>query len=218
VLHPVLAFARHPSSALDLSFVPISPNAEAAVPHIALPEQLPGIRSLVAYRPDSGRILYELAETLLRSESSLTPAERELIAAYVSSRNECLFCTSSHAAASRHLYGERAGLVDAVITDLASAPVSEKLRALLAIAGKVQQNGRLVTESDVEAARREGATDLEIHDTVLIAAAFSMFNRYVDGLATWAPADAESYDEMGRRMAEQGYARRFDQVVGAARG
>jgi hypothetical protein len=86
------------------------------------------------------------------------------------------------------------------------------------IAGKVQQNGRLVTEADVEAARREGATDREIHDTVLIAAAFSMFNRYVDGLATWAPTDAESYDEMGRRMAEQGYARRFDQVVGAARG
>ena len=188
------------------------------MPHIALPEQLPGIRSLVAYRTDTGRLLYELAEALLRSESPLTPAERELIAAYVSSRNDCLFCTSSHAAASRALYGEHASLVDAVIGDLAGAPIGERLRALLVIAGKVQQNGRLVSEEDVAAARREGAGDREIHDTVLIAAAFSMFNRYVDGLATWAPSDPEAYAEMGRRMAEQGYARRFDQVVGAVAG
>ncbi|HEX6924823.1 MAG TPA: peroxidase-related enzyme [Longimicrobiaceae bacterium] len=187
------------------------------MPHISLPQDLPGIRSLVAYRTDTGQLLYELAERLLRSESTLSPADRELIAAYVSSRNECLFCTSSHAAASRHLYGERASVVDAVIADLETAPVDEKLRALLRIAGKVQQNGRLVTEDDIQAARAQGATDREIHDTVLIAAAFSMYNRYVDGLATWAPSDPEAYAEMGKRMAEQGYAARFAQVVGAAK-
>jgi uncharacterized peroxidase-related enzyme len=188
------------------------------LPHIPLPQDLPGIRSLVAYRTDTGRLLYDLAEALLRSDSTLTPAERELIAAYVSAGNECLFCTSSHAAASRHLYGDRAEIVDAVIADLDAAPIDEKLRALLRIAGKVQRNGRLVTEEDVGDARRLGATDREIHDTVLIAAAFSMFNRYVDGLATWAPTEPEVYAEMGRRMAEQGYAGRFAQVVGAARG
>jgi uncharacterized peroxidase-related enzyme len=188
------------------------------LPHIPLRPDLPGIRSLVAFRPDTGRLLYELAETLLRSESTLSPADRELIAAYVSARNDCLFCMSSHAAASRHLYGEQREIVDAVIADLESAPVDDRLRALLAIAGKVQQNGRLVTEEDVAEARRQGCSDREIHDTVLIAAAFSMFNRYVDGLATWAPTDPESYAEMGKRMAEQGYAQRFDQVVGASRG
>src|SRR5690606_38345850 len=131
---------------------PRFPRSEAALPHISLPQDLPGIRSLVAYRTDTGQLLYELAERLLRSESTLSPADRELIAAYVSSRNECLFCTSSHAAASRHLYGERASVVDAVIADLETAPVDEKLRALLRIAGKVQQNGRLVTEDDIQAA------------------------------------------------------------------
>ena len=197
---------------------PAAHHPEATVPHIALEPDLPGIRSLVAYRQDTGRLLYELAETLLRSESTLSPADRELIAAYVSARNECFFCTSSHAAASRHLYGDRQEVVDAVITDLDSAPVSARLRALLHIAGKVQQNGRLVTEEDVDVARREGASDREIHDAVLIAASFSMFNRYVDGLATWAPRDPAAYAEMGKRMAEQGYARRFDQVVGASPG
>lgn len=188
------------------------------MPHIDLHNDLPGIRGLAAFRPDTGRHLYELAEALLRAESPLTSGERELIAAYVSSRNECFFCTSSHAAASRHLYGDGAEVVDAVIADLPSAPVSEKLRALLVIAGKVQQNGRLVSEEDVEAARGQGATDRDIHDTVLIAAAFSMFNRYVDGLATWAPRDPETYAEMGRHMAERGYAARFRQVAEAARG
>ena len=188
------------------------------MPHIALPEQLPGIRSLVAYRTDTGRVLYQLAEALLRAESPLPAEERELIAAYVSSRNECVFCASSHAAASRALYGEEGAVVDAAVSDPASAPISDRLRALLVIAGKVQENGRLVTEADVAAARREGADDRQIHDTVLIAAAFSMFNRYVDGLATWTPTDPEMYAEMGRRMAEQGYARRFDQVVGAVGG
>lgn len=187
------------------------------MPHIPLQEHLPGIRGLAAYRTDTGRHLYELAEALLRSESTLSPADRELIAAYVSSRNECFFCTSSHAAASRALYGDRQEVVDAVIADLATAPIDDKLRSLLAIAGKVQQNGRLVTDADVAEARRQGSSDREIHDAVLIAAAFSMYNRYVDGLGTWAPTDPEAYAEMGKRMAEQGYAGRFDQVVGAAR-
>lgn len=187
------------------------------MPHIPLPESLPGIRSLVAYRPDTGRILYELAEALLGTESSLPRAQRELIAASVSAGNECLFCTSSHAAAARHLYGEEAPLVDAVLADAAAAPVDDKLRSLLEIAAMVRVSGRDVTTAAVEEARSHGASDREIHDTVLIAAAFSMFNRYVDGLATVAPTEPQVYAEMGRRMAEQGYARRFDQVVGDAR-
>jgi uncharacterized peroxidase-related enzyme len=178
------------------------------MPHIALPDGVPGIRSALQYRPETAKPLLELAETLLRAPNSLTSGEREMIAAFVSARNECLFCHASHrAAAAHHLNGNYA-VVDAVRKDYQNAPVSAKLKALLAIAGKVQQGGKQVTSADVEAARKEGATDIEIHDTVLIAAAFCMFNRYVDGLATWTPTDDAVYDQMGRRMAEQGYVNR----------
>lgn len=183
------------------------------MPHITLPDQLPGIRSLVAYRPDTGELLYKLAEALLRDESPIPGAERELIAAFVSSLNECRFCASSHSAASRELYRSEAPLVDSVLQDYRSAPISGKLKSLLTIAEKVRENGRAVTEKEIREAREQGAEDREIHDTVLIAAAFSMFNRYVDGLATLTPHDESDYREMGRRMAESGYAGRFKQVI-----
>ena len=173
--------------------------------HINVPEGVPGIRSLVMFRPETGQYLYELAQVLLRGESTLTEAERELIAAYVSSRNDCHFCFSSHAAAARCLYGNEKSVVDEVINDSGSAPVSQKLKALLNIAGKVQVLGTEVKHEDVAAARDAGATDREIHDAVLIAATFSMFNRYVDGLASFTPRDPAAYDEMGVRMATKGY-------------
>ena len=177
------------------------------MPHIALPDGLPGIVGPMDAYPETERPLNALAEALLRGPSSLTPAERELIAAHVSHRNDCHFCHQSHAAAARHLFGDEADLVDAVRDDLETAPVSEKMRALLRIAGKVQQSGRLVTDADVAAARAEGADDQAIHDAVLIAAAFCMFNRYVDGLATWAPAEPAAYVDMGAALATRGYAR-----------
>jgi uncharacterized peroxidase-related enzyme len=150
----------------------------------------------------------ELAEVLLRGENSLSSAERETIAAFVSSRNDCHFCQASHSAAAAHHEGGSYDIVDAVKRDYREAPVSSKLKALLAIAAKVQQSGKLVSASDVEVARAAGATDLEIHDTILIAAAFCMFNRYVDGLAMLTPTDPKLYDAMGQRMAQEGYVRR----------
>jgi uncharacterized peroxidase-related enzyme len=149
----------------------------------------------------------ELAEMLLRGPNTLTSGERETIAAFVSSLNECRFCHASHRAAAAHHLDGRYDIVDAVTRDYTAAPVSAKLRALLAIAAKVQRDGREVTSDDVAAARAQGATDMEIHDTVLIAAAFSMYNRYVDGLATWTPTDPELYDKMGERLAREGYAK-----------
>jgi uncharacterized peroxidase-related enzyme len=137
----------------------------------------------------------------------LSSGEREMIATLVSTRNDCYFCQTSHRAAAAHLMDGNYGLVDAVRFDYPSAPVSPKLKALLAIAAKVQQSGKNVLPEDIEMARQEGATDLEIHDTVLIAAAFCMFNRYVDGLATFTPTDQGLYHEMGDRMARQGYVR-----------
>jgi len=174
--------------------------------HIQVPEGVPGIRSLMMFRPETGKPLYDLAQALLRGESPLSPAERELIAAYVSSRNNTMFCKLSHAAASRSLYGEEnKNIVDEVLHNVDGAPISDKLKALLHIAGKVQILGKEVTQEDVDEARKHGAGDRDIHDTVLIAAAFSMYNRYVDGLASWTPTDPAVYDEMGARMAEKGY-------------
>ena len=175
--------------------------------HIGLPEGLPGITSGFAFRPETARPMRELAEALLRGPNSLTSGEREMIAAFVSSRNDCYFCQASHSAAAAHLLDGNYDIVSAVTRDYRSAPVSQKLKALLNIAGKVQQGGGSVTAADVEAARAEGATDTEIHDAVLIAAAFCMFNRYVDGLATLTPTDPAAYDQMGKRMAAQGYLR-----------
>jgi uncharacterized peroxidase-related enzyme len=155
--------------------------------HIAVPEGVPGIKSLIMFRPETGQHLYTLAHVLLRGESSLTPAERELIATHVSARNRCMFCMNGHAAAAKALLNEESKIVDCVIDDVSTAPLSAKLKALLNIAGKVQINGKAVSSGDIDAARKQSANDRDIHDTVLIAATFSMFNRYVDGLATLHP-------------------------------
>jgi uncharacterized peroxidase-related enzyme len=175
--------------------------------HIQLPEGLPGILGPLAISPETAKPLLELAEVLLRGPNTLTSADRETIATYVSSQNDCRFCQLSHGAAAAEQLSGNYELIDRVKSDYDSAEISEKLKALLAIAGKVQRGGKYVTGEDVERARRLGATDKEIHDTVLIAAAFCMFNRYVDGLGTWQPADPQAYREMGQRMARVGYVR-----------
>jgi uncharacterized peroxidase-related enzyme len=174
------------------------------MPHINLPENLPGITANFAFRPETAKPMRELAEVLLRGPSTLTSGERELIATYVSSRNDCYFCQTSHGATAAAHLGQP-GLVEDVKRDYLNAGVSAKLKALLQIAGQVQQGGKSVTADAVEYARDLGATDLEIHDTVLIAAAFCMYNRYVDGLATWQPQNPEMYAKMGEQLAQHGY-------------
>jgi uncharacterized peroxidase-related enzyme len=179
--------------------------------HIEFGEGLPGIRGALAFSPATTKPLCELVEVLLRGPHTLTRAEREMIATYVSSENDCHYCQSCHGAtAAEHLGGRPADyeLIDLVKRDYAAAPVSGKMKALLAVAGKVQKGGKHVTTEDVAAARQQGATDKEIHDTVLIAAAFCLFNRYVDGLATWQPQDPEIYREIGKQTSQQGYVAR----------
>jgi uncharacterized peroxidase-related enzyme len=173
--------------------------------YIPVPEGLPGIRGLFAFRPETAKPINELANVLLHGPHSLSPGERELIATYVSSQNDCYFCQTIHGAiAARHLGGDE-DLVQSVKLDFGQAEISEKLKALLTIAGQVQHGGKCVRPEDVERARKEGATDLEIHDTVLIAAVFCMCNRYVDGLATWAPEGPEYYRERAKTVAAEGY-------------
>ncbi len=118
---------------------------------------------------------------------------------------DCYFCQTIHGAVAAASLNDDEELVRQVKTDFMGAEISDKLKALLAIAGKVQMGGKHVTEQDVANARAAGATDTEIHDTVLIAAAFCMYNRYVDGLATWQPVDDELYRERGKKVAREGY-------------
>jgi uncharacterized peroxidase-related enzyme len=184
--------------------------------HIRLPEGIPGILGPMAFSPETAKPLNALAEVLLRGPNSLTPADREIIASYVSSQNDCHFCQSAHSAVAAHHLGGNEKLVNEIKLNFESAPISSKLKALLAIAGKVQKSGKQVTAEDVARARQQGATDKEIHDTVLIAAAFCMFNRYVDGLATWAPDDPEMYRANGRRLAEEGYVHSTDRLLANA--
>lgn len=175
--------------------------------YINLKNDKPGIVGLFHFRPETSKPLCELAETLLRGPSSLSSGEREMIASYVSYQNNCHFCHTSHGASAAHHFDGDLSLIDDIKKDFEVTDISPKLRALLDIAKKVQKGGLEVSEDDIQKARDEGADDQEIHDTVLIAAAFCMYNRYVDGLGTWAPEDNEAYDEMGELMAHEGYTR-----------
>ncbi|HRP31920.1 MAG TPA: peroxidase-related enzyme [Agriterribacter sp.] len=176
------------------------------MPYIELEPHLPGITGLLEYRKDTAQPIRELTQFLLRGPSSLSQGERELIAAVVSSGNGCRFCTTAHAAAANLLLGEK-DTTSQVFAGIATAPVSDKMKALLTIASRVRVSGKQVTEEDIAAAKSEGATDIEIHDTVLIAALFCLYNRYVDGLNTVTPGDGGYYENLADRIVNHGYTR-----------
>ncbi|WAC10154.1 carboxymuconolactone decarboxylase family protein [Dyadobacter pollutisoli] len=176
------------------------------MPHIPLPGHLPGITGLLEYSKHTAQPIRVLTQFLLRGESTLTPGERELIATIVSHNNECRFCTAAHTATADLLLGNTE-TCEIMKQDIDAAPVSDKMKALLKIAKQVQVSGRAVTPEAIAEAKVNGATDLEIHDTVLIAALFCLYNRYVDGMATVAPANPEFYQGLGQRLVDNGYNR-----------
>jgi uncharacterized peroxidase-related enzyme len=177
------------------------------MPYIPVEEHLPGITGLLEYRKDSAQPIRELTQILLRGPSTLTEGERELIATIVSHNNQCRFCSTAHTAAADLYYNNDTSVTDKVKQDLESALVSEKMKALLTIARLVQQSGKNVTPDAIDRAKQAGATDIEIHDTVLIAALFCLYNRYVDGLATVAPTDPQFYKGLADRLVNHGYTR-----------
>lgn len=176
------------------------------MPYIPLEKHLPGITGLLEYRKDTGAPIRELTQILLRGPSTLTEGERELIATIVSHRNECTFCVTAHTATANILLEEE-NTSARIKEDIATAPVSDKMKALLFIATQVQESGKSVTPESVQKAKDAGATDLEIHDTVLIAALFCLYNRYVDGLSTLTPTDPAFYKGLGQRLKDHGYNR-----------
>jgi len=185
------------------------------MPHIELGNDQPGIRSLFFFRPETAAPLCDLVEVLLRGPSTLERWERELIATHVSGLNDCRYCTTTHGAFATAQLPQDVPLnlvrPDVIATpsivgaEILAAPISDKLRALLAIADAVRLTGLAVTPELVEAARAQGATDVELHDTVLIAAAFCMYNRYVDGLATIAPDEPANYTKRAENLVREGY-------------
>jgi uncharacterized peroxidase-related enzyme len=174
------------------------------MPYIPLNESLPGITGLLDYRKDTALPIRELTQILLRGESTLSEGERELIATVVSYGNDCVFCTAAHTAAADHLLLEKE-TAEKAKKDPSHAPVSHKMKSLLEIARAVQASGKNVTSAMVENARTAGATDREIHDTVLIAALFCLYNRYVDGLASVTPSDPAFYERLAVILSEKGY-------------
>jgi len=176
------------------------------MPYIPLEDHLPGITGLLEYRKDTAAPIRQLTQVLLRGPSTLTEGERELIATVVSHGNNCTFCATAHTAAADILLGEETTSA-LVKKDIQTAPVSDKMKALLTIASQVQKSGKSVTADSVQKAKDAGATDIEIHDTVLISALFSLYNRYVDGLATVTPSDPGFYRSLGERLKNNGYNR-----------
>jgi uncharacterized peroxidase-related enzyme len=183
--------------------------------HIRLPEGNPGILGPMAFSPETAKPLNALAEVLLRGPNSLPAADREMIATYVSSQNDCYFCQHAHGAVAAYRLNGNEQLVDTEKANFEVAAISEKLKAWLAIAGIVQRGGKQVTNEDVARARQQGATDKEIHDTVPIAAPFCMYNRNVLGLATRAPTDADLYRESERRLVDEGYVQSAEHLPAA---
>lgn len=172
------------------------------MPHIQLRTDLYGITSLLDYRKETAAPICELTDLLLCGESTLTKGERELIAAHVSRLNDCDFCSAAHGAITCRLH---AGNDVPAGMNTGDIEVSAKMHSLLDIAGKVQQGGKYVTPADVAAAKEQGASDKEIHDTVLIAALFCLYNRYVDGLATALPGNPAFYEALSKRITARGY-------------
>lgn len=174
--------------------------------YIHIPDELPGIRGLMAFSPETAEPINQLAEILLRNDNNtLSRGERELIATFVSHLNDCFFCQNAHGGIAQHYLQCDMQFIDQIKADYESMPISDKMKALLAIAASATKGGKYVTPEQIERAKNIGATDKEIHDTVLITAVFCMCNRYVDGLGTSAPTDRQFYIDRGPMRAEEGY-------------
>jgi uncharacterized peroxidase-related enzyme len=179
--------------------------------HIQVAPDVPGILGPMLAYPETAKYLNGLAETLLRQESAtFSKTDRETIAGLVSYLNNCVFCSESHAEVANAHSGKK-GHAQMAWSKENWGQYSSRMQALMKIAEKVQKDARTVQAADIEAAKTMGATEADIHDTVLIAAAFCMYNRYVDGLGTFAPPRGDaSYVQMGQHLKNVGYAKALE--------
>jgi uncharacterized peroxidase-related enzyme len=172
----------------------------------------PGILAAIRLTPGLGVHLRGLADELLVHDfpgATISRGEREMLATAVSAANDCFYCMDSHGAFASAVL-ERQGSVELVpvIDDIkqgSSAGVDEKMGALLHISRTVRRDPLDLTAADVAAAHAAGASDGDVQLAVLIAAAFSMYNRMVDGFRAKTPPTAEAYRPRAAEIAEHGY-------------
>jgi uncharacterized peroxidase-related enzyme len=177
----------------------------------SLPD-VPGILAAMRLTPSLERHLRGMADALLVEDypgATISRAERELLATAVSAGNDCFYCMDSHGAfASELLSRDGAGGISELVDGIKSGGsdgLSAKLAALVAIARGVQRDPRAVQRAEVERALTAGATDADTQLAVLIAAAFCMYNRMVDGFRAPTPPSAEAYRDRASQIAEHGY-------------
>lgn len=153
--------------------------------------------------PGTSKPLLEYHEALLRGESPLTPGERELIAAYVSGLNACSYCHGIYTATAE-AFGVEEGLLEALLMDVDSSPVDEKMKPILRYVQKLTSVPSRMTPADADAVYAVGWDDQALHTAVSVCALFNFMNRLVEGLGIEAPAGyhAESAD----RLKNIGYA------------
>jgi uncharacterized peroxidase-related enzyme len=176
-----------------------------------LPEA-PGILAAIRLTPNLGIHLRGLADELLVNDfpgTTLERAEREMLATAVSAGNDCFYCMDSHGAFATALLEacgatERLGLIDTIKLG-SSDGLDRKMSALLHIARTVRRDALALTDDDVAAAHEAGATDADVQLAVLIAAAFSMYNRMVDGFRAATPPATAAYRDRAREIASHGY-------------
>jgi uncharacterized peroxidase-related enzyme len=173
---------------------------------------VPGILAAIRLTPGLGVHLRGLADELLVNAfpgATISRGEREMLATAVSAENDCFYCMDSHGAFATAVF-ERSGAtgLEALIDGIklgSSDGVDEKMQALLHIARVVRRDSRELTASDVAAAKTAGASDADVQLAVLIASAFSMYNRMVDGFRAKTPPTAEAYRARAAEIAEHGY-------------
>jgi len=153
--------------------------------------------------PAAARPLIALHEVVMRGPSPLTVADRELIAAYVSSLNACTYCHGIHAATAA-AFGIDAGLLEALIAEPDTAPVEARLRPLLDYVRKVTLTPSRMVRADADAVYAAGWPEIALHDAVAVCALFNFMNRYVDGLGV--SADETYVARSAIRLHEGGYA------------
>jgi uncharacterized peroxidase-related enzyme len=139
-----------------------------------------GVRHILQLNKPAGRHLIELHSALMRGDSPLAPAQHELIAAYVSGLNACQYCYGVHSETAK-AFGLAGGTLEAMLSDLDTAPVDPKLRPLLAYAKKLTLTPAKMTQADADAVFAAGWSERALHDAVLTASLFNFMNRLLEG-------------------------------------
>jgi uncharacterized peroxidase-related enzyme len=166
-----------------------------------LPENArPGL--ILKPHPESGALVMRLTEVLLRGPSTMTPAQRELIAAYTSAVNACEFCYGAHAATAEALGVDERWLTR-LIDDVDTAPVDDKLKPILRYVRRLTRHPSSVRQQDVDAIFAAGWDEDAFYHVVAICGLFNFYNRLIDGYGVKSTPDYRK--RVGERLAEHGY-------------